>query len=43
LYGALRGLADVVGSERTTIKLLTGTPANALATLGREFNADLIA
>ncbi|MEO8560800.1 MAG: universal stress protein [bacterium] len=42
LYGALRGLAGVVGSERATIRLLTGTPANALATFGREFGADLI-
>jgi nucleotide-binding universal stress UspA family protein len=42
LYGALRGLAGVVGSARTTIKLLTGTPANALARFGSEFGADLI-
>lgn len=42
LYGALRGLAGVVGSDRTVIKLLTGTPADALATFGREFGADLI-
>src|SRR5688572_10478185 len=42
LNGALRGLAGVVGSERTTIKLLTGTPADALATFARAFGADLI-
>jgi nucleotide-binding universal stress UspA family protein len=42
LLGALRGLANVVGSDRTTIKLLTGTPADALARFGREFGADLI-
>jgi nucleotide-binding universal stress UspA family protein len=42
LHGALRGLAEVVGSSRTTIELLTGTPADALATFGRAFGADLI-
>src|SRR5688572_11105090 len=42
LYGALRGLASVVGSERTTIELLTGSPADALAAFAREFRADLI-
>ena len=42
LCGALRGLASVVGSNRATIKLLTGTPANALASFGREFGADLV-
>ena len=42
LYGALRGFAGVVGSDRTTIELLTGSPADALATFAREFDADLI-
>lgn len=42
LYGAMRGLADITGTDRTSIKLLTGTPADALATFGREFGADLI-
>ena len=42
LHGALRGLAEVVGSSRTTIELLTGTPHEALATFGRAFGADLI-
>ena len=37
LHGALRGLAEVVGSSRTTIELLTGTPHEALATFGRAF------
>ena len=42
LEGALRGLAGVVGGERTTIELLTGTPANALAAFAHAFGADLI-
>jgi len=42
LNGALKGLAGVVGSDRTTIKLLFGTPADALATFAHEFGADLI-
>jgi nucleotide-binding universal stress UspA family protein len=42
LHGALRGLAGVIGSARTSVKLLMGTPADALATFGRETGADLI-
>jgi nucleotide-binding universal stress UspA family protein len=42
LLGALRGLAGVVGSERTTVELLTGTPADVLAAFARDFDADLI-
>jgi nucleotide-binding universal stress UspA family protein len=42
LHGALRGLAGVIGSARTSVKLLTGTPADALATFAREIGADLI-
>jgi nucleotide-binding universal stress UspA family protein len=42
LNGALEGLAGVVGTDRTTIKLLFGTPSEALATFAHEFGADLI-
>jgi nucleotide-binding universal stress UspA family protein len=42
LHGALRGLAGAVGSARTCVTLLTGTPADALAAFGREIGADLI-
>jgi nucleotide-binding universal stress UspA family protein len=42
LNGALRGLAGVVGGARTSVKLLTGTPADALAAFAREIGADLI-
>jgi nucleotide-binding universal stress UspA family protein len=42
LEGALRGLAGAVRSARTSVKLLTGVPADALASFGREIGADLI-
>ena len=42
LDGALRGLAGVVGNDRTIVKLLTDTSADTLAMFGREFGADLI-
>ena len=42
LHGALRGLAAAVGSARTSVKLLAGEPADALAAFGREIGADLI-
>jgi nucleotide-binding universal stress UspA family protein len=42
LQGALRGLAGAVGSDRTSVKLLSGMPADALASFGREIGADLI-
>jgi nucleotide-binding universal stress UspA family protein len=42
LNGALRGLADVVGADRTTIEVLTGEPASALATFAHAFGADLV-
>src|SRR3954467_11168112 len=42
LLGALRGLAGSVGPARTRVQLLSGMPADALATFGREIGADLI-
>jgi nucleotide-binding universal stress UspA family protein len=42
LEGALRGLAGAVRSDRTDVKLLTGVPADALATFAREIGADLV-
>jgi nucleotide-binding universal stress UspA family protein len=42
LHGALRGLASVIGAERTRVYMTTGWPADALAHVAREVEADLV-
>src|SRR3954452_1250042 len=42
LHGGLRGLADLIGSDRTRIEMITGPPAEGLAAAAAEVNADLV-
>jgi len=42
LYHALRGLANVVGSDRTDVDIVEGVAADALASLATEVDADLV-
>lgn len=42
LHGGLRGLADLIGSDRTRIEMLTGAPADGLAAAAADVGADLV-
>ena len=42
LYGGLRGLADLIGPDRTRIEILNGPPADGLAAAAAEWRADLV-
>lgn len=42
LHGGLRGLADLIGSHRTRIEILTGAPADGLAAAAADAGADLV-
>jgi nucleotide-binding universal stress UspA family protein len=41
-HGALRGLAEIIGAERTRVYVTTGSPAVALATAADQLGADLL-
>jgi nucleotide-binding universal stress UspA family protein len=42
LYGGLRGLANVIGSDRARVVTVRGTPADALALVADGVGADLV-
>ena len=42
LHGALRGLANMLGAHRTRVELFAGAPADALALVAAELEADVI-
>jgi len=42
IYRALRGLANTIGGDRVDVDIVEGTPADALASIVEEVDADLV-